>query len=844
MSETRYGQCFEEASNAAGRALTDDELDQVFSDAQRRMDRMMREGLSPQEAARRAGVELANEERLAALIEERNRKINVLKRAGIMDRIVDGDEFRSLEGLLAGAENTRRNAALSVSAQAHGRVAQLMGPLLSDLDQAGLLDALKRRDVQFDADVAREMWRLDDPDRWPATGNRHAAEAARILNQHQETVRLMQNKEGAWIGKADHYVTRQSHDMWKIRGRGDDAAYQEWRDTILPELDEQTFDALDEGASPEAFLRATWQALSSGVHESANGADWLSGFRGPANFAKRVSQNRKLIFRDADGWLRYNAKFGQGHILDSVMTGIERGARNAAIMGEMGTNPVAMFNDIVDRQISRAKDRNDFTMVDKLRTLRDGNLLGVVRGESQQPANKTVAQIGAYIRTWQQVTKLGGVMLSSLPDIAVTASVARHNGVPLLEAYWREIQSLAPNWAAKGQKNKRQVAQMLGVGIQGHLGAIMNRFAAEDAPLGRMTRLVNGFHKWNGLQYWTDSLAEGLGLMLTHNLGRNADRAFDRLHPRLQESLRRYGIEAGEWDAVRRSAQEAADGAVHILPAELSRLPDDAVAHLLAEGQMADDLRQSLRDRLGAYITDQVREGMTEPDPRTQALVRGSYSAMDRVNPVLGQAMRMFMQFKTYPLTHIRRTWGREVQRSGPDVAGIVHLLAATTVLGYAAMSLKALIVGKEPRNPADWRTVLAAMQQGGGAGIYGDFLFGEQSRMGNSFLETLAGPTFSDVSKWLKLYNNTRDMALQSGDAPKGSAYLAAIVQQASGQIPGGNIFWANAALKYLLFYRLQEMINPGYLRRYEHGVQQNQGQQFWLSPTWSPYRAIGMTN
>ncbi|MFT8375533.1 MAG: hypothetical protein ABF812_08650 [Gluconobacter cerinus] len=844
MSETRYGQCFEEASKAAGRALSQDELEQVFGGAQRRIDRLMREGLSPQEAAQRAGIELASEERLAAIIEERNRKINLVKRTAILDRVVEGDEFRSLEGLLAGAENTNRSAALSVSAQAHGRISQVMGPLLSDLEKAGLLDALKRRDEQFDADVAREMWRLDEPDRWPSTGNEHAAEAARILHEHQESVRLMQNKEGAWIGKADHYVTRQSHDLWKVRGSGDEAAYEDWKNTILPELDTKTFDNLDEGTSVEAFLRATWQALASGVHESANGSDWLSGFKGPANIAKRASQNRTLIFRDADGWLRYNAQFGQGHIIDSVMTGMERGARNAAVMSEMGTNPIAMFNDIADRKISAAKDRNDFKMVDKLRTLRDGNLLGVVTGQSMQPANKTIAQIGAYMRTWEQVTKLGGVMISSLPDIAVTASVARHNGVPLLEAYWKEIQSLAPNWASKGARNKRQVAQMLGVGIQGHLGAIMNRFAAEDAPLGRMTRLVNGFHKWNGLQYWSDSLAEGLGLMLSHNLGRNAERPFEKLHPKLQESLRRYGMEADEWNAVRQIAQEAADGAVHILPAETRKLPDTAIASLMKDGMTADDVRQDLENKLSTYVTDQVREGMTEPDPRTQALVRGSYSAMDRVNPVLGQAMRMFMQFKTFPLTHIRRVWGREVQRSGPDVAGIVHLIAATTVLGYAAMSLKAMLVGKEPRNPADWRTVMAAMQQGGGAGIYGDFLFGEQSRMGNSFLETLAGPTFSDASKWAKTIYGARDTALGTADAPKGKTYLSNLIAQASGQIPGGNIFYANAALKYLLFYRLQEMVNPGYLRRYEHSTLQNQGQKFWLSPSWNPYQAIGLTN
>jgi len=58
--------------------------------------------------------------------------------------------------------------------------------------------------------------------------------------------------------------------------------------------------------------------------------------------------------------------------------------------------------------------------------------------------------------------------------------VARHNGVRLLEAYWREIQSLTPGWASKSARDKRQIAQMMGVGVQGTPGAVINRFAAGD----------------------------------------------------------------------------------------------------------------------------------------------------------------------------------------------------------------------------------------------------------------------------------------------------------------------------------------------------------------------------
>ncbi len=844
MVGASYRHCFERASAAAGRALTENELHDLFDGAQRRIDRLVREGMSPADAAMEAGRQLGHEARTAAAIEARNQKINLLRRSEIMARIGEGHEFRDLEGLLAGTENTSRDAARSVAAVSQDRIAMVTGPMLADLQKAGLLKAVLRRDKDFDADVAREMWRLDDPEAGPSTGNRHAEEVAKILSGSQERVRLMQNKAGAWIGKVDHYVTRQSHDMWKIRGSGSAADYEAWRDMILPMLDERSFDGLDPETSIESFMKSTWQALASGVHESANGSDWLTGFKGPANAAKRASQERKLIFRTADDWLTYNAKYGQGNVIDSVITGMEWGARNAAVMETLGTNPVSMLQHVADKMISRAKDRDDFPMVDKIRSLKDGALLDVISGKSMQPANKRIATVGAYIRAWNQLTKLGGVVLSSLPDLAVTASVARHNGVPLLEAYWKEIQSLAPGWASKGARNKRQVAQMMGVGIQGVLGSIASRFAAEDAPLGRMTQTVNFFHKMNLLQYWTDSLSEGLGLMLSHNLGRNAGKDFASLHPMLRDSLRRYGIEEGEWDALRTIAAQADDGAMHLLPGDVSKISDDALSALTSDSRSADQVREDLQSKLSTYITDQVREGMTEPDPRTQALVRGAYTRADQVNPVLGQAMRMFMQFKTYPLTHIRRVWGREVQRNGLDVPGVVHLIAATTVLGYIAMSLKAMVTGKEPRNPADWRTVFAAMQQGGGAGIYGDFLFGEQSRMGNSFLETLAGPTFSDLSRWMKIYNNSRDTALGSPDAPKMNTFMANVMQQARGEIPGGNLFYANMALKYLLFYRLQDMMNPGYLQRYKQQTEQSTGQKFWLSPAWNPYQAAGISN
>ena len=45
-------------------------------------------------------------------------------------------------------------------------------------------------------------------------------------------------------------------------------------------------------------------------------------------------------------------------------------------------------------------------------------------------------------------------------------------------------------------------------------------------------------------------------------------------------------------------------------------------------------------------------------------------------------------------------------------------------------------------------------------------------------------------------------------------------------------NLWFTGIAFNYLLWYRLQDWINPGYLQRMENRMRQENGTQFWLSP------------
>lgn len=823
-----FENCIAEIKAAGNGAIDDEEARRILTRVFERASRHEKDGVARADAVVRAARELGDEERIAAAVEKRSMIINKMRREALNRRVTPGKDAQSVRSLLSGVEGGARGMGQSIDAEAHATKAMLHGGVISELRQAGLLDAMKRHSPAFDRDVARELWRLEDPSAGSPTGNRFAEQTAKILHRWQETARQMQNDAGAYIGKLDHYVTRQSHDMEKIRGGGSDTDFAAWRDFIEPKLDERTFEDVD---NRNKFLSDVWRALASGIHETSTGADWL-GFRGPGNLAKRLAADRKLHFKSADDWFAYNERYGRGNVLDSIMRGLDQAGSNTALMRSLGTNPKAMFDSWVEGLRKAAKDRNDFKTVDALGTKWNERILDTLTGDASRPDNMRLAHVGQGLRVMQSLAKLGGVVLSSIPDVAVNVGTLRWNGVPLLEGYAR--MALAPLMGRRSGAT-REIADMIGVGIDGMLGRIMPRFH-DEGMIGLGSRAVEFFHRANLLSYWTDSMKTGAGLILSNNLARNAEKEFAALPGRLQITLRRYGIEAPEWDAIRRVEKRAADGRDYILPGQIAGLADDAIAHLAKTGSGAElsRIRDDLRAKLGSYIIDQTREGMTE----SRASDRAFGTLGTQPGTYAGEAVRMMMQFKQFPMTFLARSVGRELRRDSVDVMGVAHLIAATALLGAAAMTAKELAKGRNPRQIESWKDAgkfaLAAMQQGGGLGIYGDFLFGEANRLGGGFVSTLLGPTASTIEDAHRVFVALRD---GSNTKSRGQILASEGLQAVKNNAPFVNLFYTRMALDYFIVHRLQEAANPGYLQRYEQRVKKENNQTFWLRPSSSPY-------
>jgi len=222
---------------------------------------------------------------IAKKIEGRNKALNSIARRNVEQfvRTFEGDPVLGLEALLVGINDIRMGSRRSVAGMQAQLQESYMAGLVADVEDLGkpAFDAFTSGEL--DQDIARALWKIDNGDDFSGI-SADAVGIAQTLHKWQEKSRIDANEAGAYIRKLPGYITRQSHDMDKIRNAG----FAEWRRTTEPLLDERTFDGVEDR---EAFLDSVYQGLSTGIHF---GTGSVPGLKGTRNIAKSVSQERVL----------------------------------------------------------------------------------------------------------------------------------------------------------------------------------------------------------------------------------------------------------------------------------------------------------------------------------------------------------------------------------------------------------------------------------------------------------------------------------------------------------------------------------------------------------------------
>lgn len=778
-------------------------------------------------------ADLADDSLFASKIEKRNRLINMMVEKRADDFVQKFTEkglkyHEAMEAMLVGTNKVVEGGRLSAEARQKEYSRRLLGTLISSLKRNGVLEAFTDPRAEVERNVARELFEMDKPNgKVGISDDPLAKKVAEAIHLAQEESRRLTNLAGANIRKMPGYIVQQVHDPRAMTKAGLD----EWTKFIMPLLDtRKTFRGMD----VKEGLQIAYRHLTTGrdmflVDQLEPGE---TGFSGPGNLAKRLSEARVLHFKDGDAWHTYNQRFGRQFLNEAVVNGLEKAGNHIGLMQVLGTNPEHMLDKLASKYALQAQIKGDATDIGRLQGNYLRNLYAQISGAAHMVDDFTTAYVGSVVRAIQSTSKLGGAVLSSVTDLATAASELRYQGKGILSAYGDLIKERTDGLPAGEHKDFHD---LLGVGLDGLTGGIVARFHANDMLPGTLSRLQQSFFKLNGLQWWTSSWQKAVGAIMSRDLARHASTAHGSLDPQFQRLLSLYGIGQKEWNLYRGAVSKAADGRKYMTPDLARTLTDEQIKGYLGKdtptGRELEYARDELESKLRSLITDRVDYAVLMPGARTNVLLNWGLKR----GTAAGEAVRMLMQFKAFPLAMMQKVWARELYGSGAnslaealfkgkgDMRGLAHLLAMSTVLGYMAMSMKDLLKGRELRDPTEKSTMLAAFLQGGGAGIYGDFLFGQATRYGTSFWGTALGPTGSTIEDLFKLYGR----ALQGDDtAAQG---LRVIVNNT----PFANLFWARPALDYLFLYDLQEALSPGALGRMEGFAKKNNDQEFWLKPT-----------
>jgi hypothetical protein len=730
----------------------------------------------------------------------------------------------------------------------------------------------------------RDLWELTGRGEGPGnpgiTKDKQALQIATIAQKWQKAAMASLNREGAWIRSYSGYITRTSHSADKIGAAGP----ERWINETLPHLDlRRSFGTADPQRARDALF-AMHSSMALGDH-----FDYGKPAEEPLypNAAKKASAERELHFKSGRDWLSYTDKYGDHNATHTFVQALVTGARRTALMKEFGTRPREGYDrdktflmDKLKKDSERISSKigaleqalkspaADAAAKTKIETemiaLRDeaaaansrfedfkswqiklDSRFAQIDGTSQKPVNRASANTIANIMAVQRISKLGNIFATHFASLPTKAAEARFWGIPFAERYASLFRGLTQG--AEGSA-KRQALDLTLVGAENRLGHIMNAYDVADAPAGFLSKWESTFFKLTGVNSVIDNQRGDFEAMAAHHLGTKRGQAWAEIGASEQRVLRGFGIGEAEWKALHGVDWTNIDGKTMLFPSDAMKLSDDQVAAYLKETNPiemakpgADDIAKGRDDmalQLATTFTDRGGYAIPMPSARIRAMLFGKHY---EPGTAWNMALKLFWQFKIWPADMITRAWEREIYGRIGDgkldrFAGIAEAAVGAIAFGVFAESIRDLVKGQDPiakLKHSPFEAIAAGAQRSGMGSIVGDFLLGQFDRHGLSAAASLLGPTFGQIDDLAEL--------LHAGGRTKNGMWSAAAMRERAAtalkmvksNTPFMNLWLTHHVTDALIWHRLQEWINPGYLQRSEQRQKDLSGTQFMIAPS-----------
>jgi hypothetical protein len=316
------------------------------------------------------------------------------------------------------------------------------------------------------------------------------------------------------------------------------------------------------------------------------------------------------------------------------------------------------------------------------------------------------------------MANLGKVVVSSIPDTSTFISEQIYNGIPYVKAQANLLKAVTNSF---NSEEKKEFARLLAVGTENLMGLSYSKFNAENQIAGFTSMAANYYFKLNLMDWWDNSFKSALGFVLSNHVAHYAKNSYRNAPIELKNNLKRYGIDEGDWQILKSFIKKADDGKEYIIPPEWRA----------DQGQINETAT-----KFRTYLKDRVDTGI----PTAHALER--YTATwggTRAGTPLGEAARMLMQFKQFPISYLMRA-GNDYKGSPKTLS---TMLILSTIGGYLSIAVNKMLNGEEIPE-IDGSVIEASILKGGGLGLYGDFIFGHYNRYGHNIWQAMASPAVS----------------------------------------------------------------------------------------------------
>jgi hypothetical protein len=653
-----------------------------------------------------------------------------------------------------------------------------------------------------------------------STGDVSAKEMGTAVTKANETLRKKFNRAGGSIAKNEKFYLPTNHNNLKITKAG----YEDWRAKILPKISPNDMrDQLTGLAfTPQRLELALKDVYESITTEGANKMTPGSGGRGKS-LANQRQDHRFLVFKDADSWLEYQREFGDENVFDTIVSHISNMSRDIAMMEVLGPNPTATITFMKDTLTKQAKMAKDEGLKDKARSTgkRLDDMYMAVSGRNNSPINSKFASTMAGTRQVLQSAQLGAASISAVTDVNFQRLARQFAGLPqtgILKDYLKYMSPL-------GAKAKGELAISSGLIAEGwtSLAAGQMRFVG-DMSGPEVTRRISDFiMRASFLSPMTSAGRWAFGMEFMGTVARNAGKTFDELDPNFRSTMERYNIQATQWDIIRRTEPYDEKGAKFIRPTDIAA---------------RTDIDEALRDNISTRLLEMINTETNFAVPSTS--VRGSTFLTGGTQPgtLTGEMARSFAMYKNFGVTlvntHLMR--GMQLPQSSSKGAYYSNLLISTTLMGALALQMKEISKGRDPRemvgdSEETAKFWFAAFMQGGGLGIFGDFLTSATSRYGSGIAETIAGPVAGAGQDVLELTIGNLYQAATGQDTNAASE----LVKFTQRYTPGSSLWYGRLALERGLWDQMQLMADPKAktkFRRLESRIRKETGQRYWWGP------------